>query len=513
MASVKPATAAVTASSQELDSVVKMQKQANKLTLNVNMVNVSQDTSGTDASCNHITEKTDGCSNCLSVSVLAQTPKSPNSVYSQSVLADSSGCILSGILLCCWDNILGPKLRHLWQVQATDGLLSHSNLLYIASHTLSGEICRDLLSSTIDFKFYALQEREVVLTAFIFGTLGVGDLAVHSLCAILPHEQLSRYLHWHPLCVQYIHRAVPRLRVLLEKESLPAAVEKFTGDLAGLVQLLMSLQEASVPPHIPLSDTLFHPQHNGDSSFLRKALTSHLVACGHTVVLGRSPSKINLMIGTLALFLRPEERRCSRYVVLDHPWLYQPDLWVQGIIKGPDGDVCPSLWRVNLSRFPTAVINLGSQEARITSLPHEQWTTCQVALQHQVTAAWRGEPETYPTCDVFHLLDKPETLVSNFLDEVHALPATRGLRVRHADHFLALLQRKALTLLKYISAESQGGRVDVLHVKKLRHDLGLTVPGDFRIVLAVAERLRPGIYNFVCGTPGKEDVAKPSDGV
>ena len=38
--------------------------------------------------------------------------------------------------------------------------------------------------------------------------------------------------------------------------------------------------------------------------------------------------------------------------------------------------------------------------------------------------------------------------------QVYVLPATRGLRVRHANHFLALLQRKALALLKYIGAES-----------------------------------------------------------
>ena len=51
----------------------------------------------------------------------------------------------------------------------------------------------------------------------------------------------------------------------------------------------------------------------------------------------------------------------------------------------------------------------------------------------------------------------------------------------------------------------------MLQIKRLRHDLALTVPGDFRIVLAVAEKLRPGLYNFVCGTPGKDQVVKPGE--
>ena len=201
-----------------LPSVSTISKEIKKLALSVSISGKSGDCGcggGPDAG--HV----NGCSQGLAdLDSSDNTPKSPGSVFSQSALKESSGCILSGLLLCCWDNILGPKLRHLWEVGAKDGLLTHRNLLYIASHTLSGEICRDLLSSTIDFKFYALQEREVVLTAFIFGTLGVGDLAVHSLCVILPHDQLSRYLHWQPLCVRYIHRAIPKLRVLLEKVSL-----------------------------------------------------------------------------------------------------------------------------------------------------------------------------------------------------------------------------------------------------------------------------------------------------
>lgn len=36
-------------------------------------------------------------------------------------------------------------------------------------------------------------------------------------------------------------------------------------------------------------------------------------------------------------------------------------------------------------------------------------------------------------------------------------------------------------------------------MKKLKHDLALTVPGDFHIVLAVANKLKPTIASFLCG--------------
>lgn len=49
---------------------------------------------------------------------------------------------------------------------------------------------------------------------------------------------------------------------------------------------------------------------------------------------------------------------------------------------------------------------------------------------------------------------------------------------------------------------SEHGRVSVRHrLKKLKHDLSLTVPGDFKMVLATAEKLRPGICVSVWGNP------------
>lgn len=41
-------------------------------------------------------------------------------------------------------------------------------------------------------------------------------------------------------------------------------------------------------------------------------------------------------------------------------------------------------------------------------------------------------------------------------------------------------------------------------MKRLRQDLGLTLPGDLRVVLAAAERLRPGVYSYVSAAAGAD---------
>ena len=146
-----------------------------------------------------------------------KSPKSPSSVFSSSNLPETSGGIVSGILLCYWDNILGPKICHLWASQLKDASLERKTLRYVANHTLSGEICRDLLDPRVDSKFYVLRDKHAVVTAFVFGAMSKGDLAVHSLSVIIPYVELASYLHWHQLCVSHITRVVAKLRVLLEK--------------------------------------------------------------------------------------------------------------------------------------------------------------------------------------------------------------------------------------------------------------------------------------------------------
>ena len=152
------------------------------------------------------------------------SPKSPSSVFTKSTLNSSKSKegLISCLVLCNWDNIMGPKVRHLWMSESMDNV-TMDTLVNIATHTLSGEICRDPLDSNIDTKFYAMKEKGIIVTSVIFGAMGLHDMSVHSLSLIVPHSQMKRYLQLHELCLSWISYFIAKLRILLEKVKLPYA--------------------------------------------------------------------------------------------------------------------------------------------------------------------------------------------------------------------------------------------------------------------------------------------------
>ncbi len=146
------------------------------------------------------------------------SPTSPSSVFNKCTLVGSKGCLVNAIVLCNWDNILGPKIRYLWTNEEPDGLQLET-LNNIASHTLSGEICRDPTDSRVDTKLYVIKEKNIAVTAYVFGAMGLSDLAVHSLSLIVSHSELKRFLHLNELCHCWLTRLIGKLRLLLEKVS------------------------------------------------------------------------------------------------------------------------------------------------------------------------------------------------------------------------------------------------------------------------------------------------------
>ena len=183
------------------------------------------------------------------------SPKSPSSIFTKTVLEGSKGSIISAILLSQWDNILGPRIRHLWtnenQNNITLDILNH-----VASHTLSGEICRDPTERDIDTKFYVIKDKGVVVTAFVFGAMGLSDMAVHSLSIIVPHSQLNSFLHLHDLSLRWLTRFISKLRILLEKGPTSLPITIFTRYLNNFIVMLRSLRDAGVPHPVPVSVTL-----------------------------------------------------------------------------------------------------------------------------------------------------------------------------------------------------------------------------------------------------------------
>ena len=89
----------------------------------------------------------------------------------------------------------------------------------------------------------------------------------------------------------------------------------------------------------------------------------------------------------------------------------------------------------------------------------------------------------------------------NMLIELFRLP--HFLREGYLYHFLRLLDRRAVVMIKYADTKLDHS-ADILEssaLKKMRQDLELTSDADFFLLLGVAERLSPGIYFALAGDP------------
>ena len=124
------------------------------------------------------------------------TPLSPSSKFTTSAFNIPGQNLIHNIVLSHWDNILGPKVMHVWNL-VPDSVQHSATLNQVTSQTLSGEICRDVYNSNIDFKFYDLPSSGIFVAAFVFTATGVGGPGVHALSVLFPKCHLQFYLKIH----------------------------------------------------------------------------------------------------------------------------------------------------------------------------------------------------------------------------------------------------------------------------------------------------------------------------
>ena len=157
----------------------------------------------------------DGCVVGMSNGGSSLSPLSPSSAFGRTCLARDGGAI-NMIVLSYWDNILGPKIKHVWTMDARcepDADL----LMHVATHTLSGEIYQCGLEAHVDTKFYSVARHDVTVAAFVFSAVEKGDTTVHSVSLVMPRHRRDTFLCWHGLCHTWMTRSIGKLRVMLAK--------------------------------------------------------------------------------------------------------------------------------------------------------------------------------------------------------------------------------------------------------------------------------------------------------
>ncbi|XP_062455368.1 guanine nucleotide exchange factor C9orf72 homolog isoform X3 [Rhea pennata] len=415
-----------------------------------------------------------------------------------------------------WDNILGPRVRHIWAPKTEQVLLSDGEITFLANHTLNGEILRNAESGAIDVKFFVLAEKRVIIVSLIFDGNWNGDRSTYGLSIILPQSELGFYLPLHRVCVDRLTHIIRKGRIWMHKGQ--SIIPMLTGEVIPVMELLSSMKSHSVSEEIDISDTVLNDDDIGDScheGFLLNAISSHLQTCGCSVVVGSSAEKVNKIVRTLCLFLTPSERKCSRLCRNESSFKYESGLFVQGLLKDATGSFVLPFRQVMYAPYPTTHIDVDVNTVKQMPPCHEHIYNQRRYMRSELTAFWRANSDEEmsqdpiihtdesftPDLNVFQDILHRDTLVKAFLDQIFHLKPGLSLRSTFLAQFLLVLHRKALTLIKYIEDDTQKGKKPFKSLRSLKIDLDLTAEGDLNIIMAFAEKIKPGLHSFIFGRP------------
>uniref|UniRef100_A0A3Q1C8Y6 CI072 protein n=1 Tax=Amphiprion ocellaris TaxID=80972 RepID=A0A3Q1C8Y6_AMPOC len=403
-------------------------------------------------------------------------PQSP--AVAKSEVAVEGQCPLLAATFAYWDNILGPRVRHIWAPKGDQLMfLSDGEVTFLANHTLNGEILRSAECGAVDVKFFVLAEKGVIIVSLIFDGELKGDKNTCALSIILPQTELAFYLPLHTICVERLKHVIRKGRIWMQKGY--NIISVLSLEIVPIMELLASMKTHCVPEDIDIKDTVLNDDDIGDScheDFLHKAISSHLQTCGCSIVVGSNPEKIN---------------------------------------KDSTGSFVLPFRQVLYSPYPTTHIDVDINTVKQMPPCHEHTYNQRRYMRSELSALWKTDseddipPDTIihtdetftPDLNIFQDVMHKDTLVKSFIDEVFMLKPGLSLRSTYLAQFLLLLHRKALTLLKYIEDETQKGKKPFRSLRNLKNDLHLTVEGDLNIIMAFAEKLRAGLHSFVFGKP------------
>uniref|UniRef100_A0A8C7SXX9 Uncharacterized protein n=1 Tax=Oncorhynchus mykiss TaxID=8022 RepID=A0A8C7SXX9_ONCMY len=406
-------------------------------------------------------------------------PQSP--AVAKTEVTVEGECPLLAATFAYWDNILGPRVRHIWAPRCEQPLLlSDGEVTFLANHTLNGEILRSAECGAVDVKFFVLAEKGVIIVSLIFDGELKGDKNTCALSIILPQTELAFYLPLHTVCVERLKHIIRKGRIWMQKPAMPVFVidiqgyniiSVLTSEIVPIMELMSSMKTHSVPEDIDIKDTILNDDDIGDScheDFLHKAISSHLQTCGCSMVVGSNPDKVNKIVRTLSLFLTPAERKCSRLCKADSSFKYDTGLFVQGLLKDSTGSFVLPFRQVLYSPYPTTHIDVDINTVKQMPPCHEHTYNQRLYMRSELSTLWKAASEDdiapdavihtdesfTPNLNIFQDVMHKDTLVKLFIDEVFMLKPGLNLRSTYLAQFLLILHRKALTLLKYIEDET-----------------------------------------------------------
>ncbi|XP_033609578.1 guanine nucleotide exchange C9orf72 homolog isoform X2 [Cryptotermes secundus] len=403
------------------------------------------------------------------------------------ILPSEEDNIVSAVVLSKWDDIMGPQTVHVWLKDDADvrSLDSKSTLgqhtirnmclaksvKYVTVHTVNCTGLNSVLSANYGSAsgdlgqrssgLFIVPELDLIAQSVVFQLQDHKLSVPYSLALTVSYQHYSYFLHLRQLCQHWLQRMAARLSAILMKCLSSNSKFEVSDQINGWMMDVCSMMQ-SLKSHGLATATHIQSYHVLSNPVLERVITSHLQTFGCTVVMGTSSEDIN-----------------------------------SGLLLNEFG--CRELCSIELASnpYPVTAVDLtrGAQAAAVkqTPLRHHRWQVTWWEY-HLLSEEGKAEGPRHPVHEsMLHPVKEGASLVCSLLKDLRHLPP--GLWLTYIQLFKQKLHSLAFNLLSLV-CWIRNGSDKPGHCRYLAQALGLE-EGDLLIVLAVAEKLQPGVYAFV----------------
>ncbi|EDV22212.1 Protein C9orf72 [Trichoplax sp. H2] len=410
------------------------------------------------------------------------------------------------ILLSTWDNVVGPKLCHVWYSDQERCKIGEKCILHVAS--LTG---RDLFhdgsegEGIVSYKLLLLPQHDVVVNCYKFyGCLKDGRTTLYAFSILMPTRYLNDYMPLYQICETRIVEFTAKFR-LFQFKNYQTAIEKIFNDLKAFLIHITAIVRGKLSGTLEIADTwlfsIFKNTTKEEIALLEKAITSHLQTCRCSIVIGSDMKQINKMVRTLAMFNSEKELQSSRINLEDDERInqsYLPDLYLQGLLMELESLPISDIVR---SHRPTTIISLHNWEVYRTALPDQHASILQEILKIDLATLWINNNKVTVSLSpqMLTLVEEGALLIEEFLEEMKELPCITQIRAEYIEHFKQKVDTKTYALIEFI--ESERKQNNALSIDDIKTYLSIRNDNDLIVILATSEYYKPGLCSWLIGQP------------
>lgn len=221
-------------------------------------------------------------------------------------------------------------------------------------------------------------------------------------------------------------------------------------------------------------------------------ITAMLTTSGCCCVMGKQKDYVNKVIDFLMLFL-PESRQisCSRYADTN----FCCGLYIQGLVDDSPKNINPS--DILLNRLPVTLLDLSDKgTVKFSGYLHDHYRRKQKQYRQQELNILQQKQHDIPftTEKVFRKFGDSSRYVKWCLEQLETHNSEQWSRIISSFH-QALVTTALDVIKKFSTKHLQNGKDLKAACRHLKASMKIT-EADFWLLVATAERLKPGFYQM-----------------